>query len=156
MNHTLPNYFFLRSILILCFRLCLSLPFRFPTNILYIFLISPMRATCPAPIIFLDVIATGYGLDDQGSRVRFRAGARNFSTDTASRPALGPTQPSIQWIRGALSLGVKRPGREADYSPPSSAEMKECVELYLHSLNTSSWRGAYLSTGKTLPLLSPL
>jgi len=28
---------------------------------------------------------------------------------------------------------VKRPGREADHSPPSSAEVKECVELYLHS-----------------------
>jgi hypothetical protein len=26
--------------------------------------------------------------------------------------------------------------------PPSSAEVKECVELYLHSLNTPSWRGA--------------
>jgi len=31
----------------------------------------------------------------------------------------------IQWIRGALSSGVKRPGREADHSPPSSAEVKE-------------------------------
>jgi hypothetical protein len=26
---------------------------------------------------------------------------------------------------GALYLGVKRPGREADHSPPSSAEIKE-------------------------------
>jgi hypothetical protein len=25
---------------------------------------------------------------------------------------------------GALSLGVKRPGREADHSPPSNAEVK--------------------------------
>jgi hypothetical protein len=25
------------------------------------------------------------------------------------------------------------------------------VELYLHSPNTSLWRGAYLSTGTTLP-----
>jgi hypothetical protein len=40
---------------------------------------------------------------------------------TASRTALGPTQPPTQWVRGALSLGVKRPGREADHSPPSSA-----------------------------------
>jgi hypothetical protein len=35
-------------------------------------------------------------------------------------------------------------GREADHSPPSSAEGKECVELYLHSPNTPSWRGAQL------------
>jgi len=27
--------------------------------------------------------------------------------------ALGPTQPPIQWVLGALSLGVKRPGHEA-------------------------------------------
>jgi hypothetical protein len=36
---------------------------------------------------------------------------------------------SIQWVPGALSLGVKRSGREADHSYPSSAEVKECVEL---------------------------
>jgi hypothetical protein len=35
-------------------------------------------------------------------------------------------------------------GREADNSPPSSVEVKEWVELYLHSPNTPSWRGAQL------------
>jgi hypothetical protein len=44
----------------------------------------------------------------------------------------------------STSLGVKRPGREADQSPPSSAEVKEWVELYLHSPNTPSWHGAQL------------
>jgi hypothetical protein len=58
--------------------------------------------------------------------------------------ALGPTEPPIQWVPVALSLGVKRPGREADHLPPSTAEVKECVELYLHSPNTPSWRGAQL------------
>jgi hypothetical protein len=29
--------------------------------------------------------------------------------------------------------GIKRPGRGADHSPTSSAEVKECVKLYLHS-----------------------
>jgi len=38
-------------------------------------------------------------------------------------PALGPTQPPIHWAPGALSLGVKRPRREADHSPPSRAEV---------------------------------
>jgi hypothetical protein len=32
--------------------------------------------------------------------------------------------------------------READHSPPSSAEVKEWVELCLYSLNTPAWRGA--------------
>jgi hypothetical protein len=48
---------------------------------------------------------------------------------------------SLRWLPWALSLGVKWPGREADHSSPPSAEVKECVELYLHSPNTSSWRG---------------
>jgi hypothetical protein len=43
---------------------------------------------------------------------------------TASRPVLGPTQPYIQWVPGTLSPGVKRPGREDDHLPPSSAEVK--------------------------------
>jgi hypothetical protein len=37
---------------------------------------------------------------------------------------VGPIQPSIQWVPGALSLGVRRPGREADHSSPSSAGVK--------------------------------
>jgi hypothetical protein len=65
-----------------------------------------------------------------------------FLFTTASRTALGPTQPPIQWVPGALSQGLKRPGREADHSPPSTAEVKESVELYLHSPSTPSWRGA--------------
>jgi hypothetical protein len=35
-------------------------------------------------------------------------------------------------------------GREAYHSPPSSAEVKEWVELYVHSPNAPSWRGAEL------------
>jgi hypothetical protein len=50
-----------------------------------------------------------------------------------SRKALEPTKFPIQWVPGALSLGVKRSWREADHSPPSSAEAKEWVELYPHS-----------------------
>jgi hypothetical protein len=70
-------------------------------------------------------VALGYGLDVRGSRVRFSAMAGIFLLITASRTAMGPTEPPIQWVRGALSLGVKRPEREADYSPLSSAEVKE-------------------------------
>jgi hypothetical protein len=40
---------------------------------------------------------------------------------TASRSVLRPTQSLIQWVPGALSLGLKRPEREADHSYPSSA-----------------------------------
>jgi len=36
----------------------------------------------------------------------------------------GPPTP-IQWVSGALSLGIKRSGHEADHSPPPSAEVEE-------------------------------
>jgi hypothetical protein len=35
-------------------------------------------------------------------------------------------------------------GREADHSPPSSAEVKEWVELCLHTPNKPSWCGVQL------------
>jgi hypothetical protein len=56
--------------------------------------------------------------------VRFPAEAGIFPFVTTFRPALGPTHPPIQGIPGALFPAVKRPGREADHSPPSSAEVK--------------------------------
>jgi hypothetical protein len=89
-------------------------------------------------------IALGYGLDDRDARVRFRSGAGNFSLHHRAQNGSGPTQPPIQWVPGALSLGVKQPGREADHSPPSSAGVKERVELYLHSPNMPPQCGAQL------------
>jgi hypothetical protein len=73
-----------------------------------------------------------------------RQGLEIFFYTTASRPALRPTQPPVKLVPGTLSLGITRPGREADNSPSSNAEVKECMELYHHSLNTPSWRGAHL------------
>jgi hypothetical protein len=72
------------------------------------------------------VIAQWYSA---GRRARWsgfetRQGLRIFLYTTASRTTLGPTQPPNQWVPGAFSLGVKRSGREADHSPPSSAEVK--------------------------------
>jgi hypothetical protein len=67
-------------------------------------------------------MAMGYGLDDRG--FESRQGLGIFLFTTASRLALGLTQPPIQWVPEAPSLGVKRPVGEADNSPPSSAEVK--------------------------------
>jgi hypothetical protein len=103
------------------------------------------------------ILSLGYGLDDEGFTVRLPAGAGSFLFNTASRTAPEPTQPPIQWAPGALFVGVKRPGREANHSPPFSAEVKECVEIYLHSPNTPSWRGAQKKAkGQLYCLLLPL
>jgi hypothetical protein len=62
-----------------------------------------------------------------------------FLLSTSSRPALELTHPPIHWVRGALSPGVKRSEREADHSPPSSAEVKN-TWMYTSTLHTTSWR----------------
>ena len=64
-------------------------------------------------------IETGYGVDGPGIEYRW---GRDFPH--LSRPALGPTQPPVQWVQG-LSRGKERPGRDADPSHPSSAVVKK-------------------------------
>jgi hypothetical protein len=60
-------------------------------------------------------------------RLRFPGGGTGiFLFTTAPRTALVPTQPPIQWVPGALSLGVKRPRREADHSPPRAEIKNAC------------------------------
>jgi len=68
------------------------------------------------------IIKSDHGLDDRG--FESRQGLGIFLFTTASRQALGIIQPPIQRVPETLYLGVKRPGREADDSPPSSAVVK--------------------------------
>jgi hypothetical protein len=70
------------------------------------------------------VIALGYRLDDRGSRVRFPGRCWEFfhhriQNCSGAHPASYPMGTRF------LSLGVKRPEREADHSSPPSAEVKE-------------------------------
>jgi hypothetical protein len=64
--------------------------------------------------------ATGHGLNGWGSNPGWR---KIFLFSTTFRPALGPTQTSIQWVPIASYPAVKRQRREADHSPPSSVEI---------------------------------
>jgi hypothetical protein len=108
-----------------------------------------VHATCPAHFILIDLItvllqvkrhdssvgiALGYGLDDWGSRVRFPAGAGNFSLHHRVQNGAGSHTASYPMGTSSSFPGIKRPGREADHSLPSSAEVKECEGLYLHTL----------------------
>jgi hypothetical protein len=69
-------------------------------------------------------IATRYGLGGPG--IESRCG-RDFRHP--SRPALGSTQPTIQWS----FPGVKWPGRGVDHLSSSISEVEERVELFLYS-----------------------
>jgi hypothetical protein len=84
-------------------------------------------------------IATGYGLDVR-EVVPVPVGSRIF-TSVSARQALGPTQLSIQWVSGARSPRLMRPGLEADHSFPTSAEVKK-TWIYTPIPHTSSWCSA--------------
>jgi len=78
-------------------------------------------------------IATAYGLDDRIIGVRFPAEAGNSSlrhhvqTSSEVHPVSYPVG-----TRGTFPA-VKWPWHEADRLHPSSSEVKECMEIYLHS-----------------------
>jgi hypothetical protein len=63
-------------------------------------------------------IATGYGLDSPG--IESRWGGGDFSHTSRLPPGAHPT--SCTMATGFFP-GVKRPGRDVDHPPPSSAEV---------------------------------
>jgi hypothetical protein len=74
----------------------------------------------------------GYGLDNRGS-ISDSAGFLHQNAQTGSE-----THPSSYTIGiGVLSLGVKQPGRKANHSPSSRAEVMN-VWRYISTL---AWRG---------------
>jgi hypothetical protein len=78
-------------------------------------------------------VVTGYGLE--GSWIELRWG-RHFTHP--SRPALGPTQPPVQWVSVLFLLG-RVAGMWCWPPSPPSAGVKERAELYLYSPSRPSW-----------------
>jgi hypothetical protein len=74
---------------------------------------------CSRAVIAQSVQRLGYGLDDRGSRVRFPAGAENFSLHYRVQNGSEAQLASFPVGTGGSFPGVKRPGREVDHSPPS-------------------------------------
>jgi hypothetical protein len=81
-----------------------------------------LKATCyiKASLDSKVGITTGYWLDYCGVSSSSPCKFKNSLFSTSSRPNLRSIQPPIQWV-----TGVKWPGREADHSPPTSAEVKK-------------------------------
>jgi hypothetical protein len=110
----------------------------FPIIFLYLFSISVIvfhfavnDKRFKLEVLKLYIMCTGtgksrdsYSLADRGSRVRFPARAENFSLHYRVQNGSGVHPASYQMGTGGFSLGVKRPGHEADHSPPSSAELQ--------------------------------
>jgi hypothetical protein len=65
------------------------------------------RITLPSRLLYYSFALTGIA---HWYSAGLRAVRLGVLFTTRSRPALGPTQPPIQWVLGALSLGIKRPG----------------------------------------------
>jgi hypothetical protein len=66
-----------------------------------------------------------YGLDDRAMEVRSPTGAEDFSSSPCAQTGCGAHPFSYPMGTGGSFPGGKaRPGRDADHSPPSSAEVK--------------------------------
>jgi hypothetical protein len=70
-------------------------------------------------------IVSDYGLDDRAIGVRSPAGAKDFSSSLCVQTGSGAHPASCPMGTGGVlsPRGKARPGRDADHSPPSSAEV---------------------------------
>jgi hypothetical protein len=66
----------------------------------------------------------GHGYD-LGGQVSDPGRGKTFLVSKMFRPALGTTQPPVQWLPGVISPGLNAPKGEADHSPPHSVQVKK-------------------------------
>jgi hypothetical protein len=91
-----------------------------------------------------------YGLDDRAIEVRSPAGVKYFSSNLYVQTGSGVNPASCPMgAEGSFPGGKARPGREADHSPPSSAEVvneysRQTMRWSLRGVNIlSAVRGEY-------------
>ena len=112
-----------------------SLTFLKPTRFIWLFIKKSGRDSSVG-------IVTRYGLDGPG--IEPRLGAR-FSTPVQTGPG---THPVSYTMRTGSFPGVNWPGRGVGHPHPSSAKVKERIELYIYSTSGPSWPHIW----RTLPL----
>jgi hypothetical protein len=101
-------------------------------------LVTILTELRPAPLLYVSGIALGYGLDDR--RFESVQGLGIFLFATAFRPALCSTQPPVECVSGALSLGS---GRGVKLTPHIHLVLRSRMSGTIPPLlNTPSWRGA--------------
>jgi hypothetical protein len=83
-----------------------------------------------APLVYIGSrgssgsIVSDYGLGDRAIGVRSQAGVKDFSSSLFVQTGSGAHPASCTMgTGGPFSGGKARPGRDADHSPPSSAEV---------------------------------
>jgi hypothetical protein len=83
-------------------------------------------------------------MDDRGVGVRVPVGSRIFSSPRRPDRLWGPTNLLSNGYRGIRQM------REANHSPPASAEVKKNVDLYIHThIRLHGVVLNWLSTGTT-------
>jgi hypothetical protein len=89
-------------------------------------------------IIIIIIMAKGWMIGVQG--FNSWQGLGTFLFTTVSRPALQPTQPSIQWVLRTLSLKIKQPECEAVYEGVSKSFWTGHLEQELQMVQLSATR----------------
>jgi hypothetical protein len=104
------------------FKLIFQTTHRKFLNLYYfIYCMSYNTVDCIGLMLRVGLAQTGYGLEFRGL---IPGRGKIFLFSIAAVPSLRPTQPRIQWVQGTVFPAVKWQGREADHSPPFSAEVK--------------------------------
>jgi hypothetical protein len=80
--------------------------------------LRPARATAVSKVLRLKVKSRSSAVGIKTAKIK------NLHFSVTSRPALQAPNLMSNGYRGALSLEIKQQGREADHSPPTSAQVK--------------------------------
>jgi hypothetical protein len=96
---------------------------HWPRNPFYLYVSTNVfgsgEATAACALRILDLNSTNYAADFSFTSFQICSLRHRIQTDS------GPTQSPTRKAPEALTPKVKRPGREADHSPPSSAVVKK-------------------------------